>query len=186
MPGLSEFAKLLHRRTAQAWSGPAGVRRADGQLLPPPGARFRGAGQPGLLAARTVRRRFAFPVYSKSEKSKRIEFRCPDTAANPYLAVLGAADGRSRRSQEQDRSWFARPTSTSTKRAPRQLGSIKSTPGSLRGGAARRLRWTTLPARRGGFHQRPDRHLDQLQVGERAHPVNLRVTLYEFYLYFDV
>src|SRR2546426_8317742 len=27
------------------------------------------------------------PVYSRSEKSKRAEFRCPDPSANPYLAM---------------------------------------------------------------------------------------------------
>ena len=26
------------------------------------------------------------PIYSKSPKSKRIEFRCPDPSCNPYLA----------------------------------------------------------------------------------------------------
>src|SRR3989475_392769 len=37
------------------------------------------------------------PVYSRSEKSKRAEFRCPDPAANPYLAMsamLMADQGR--------------------------------------------------------------------------------------------
>jgi glutamine synthetase len=27
------------------------------------------------------------PVYSKSPKTKRIEFRCPDPSANPYCAL---------------------------------------------------------------------------------------------------
>src|ERR1700687_3762018 len=37
------------------------------------------------------------PVYSRSEKSKRIEFRCPDPSANPYLAfsamLMAGLDG---------------------------------------------------------------------------------------------
>src|SRR6202051_503970 len=37
------------------------------------------------------------PVYSRSEKSKRIEFRCPDPAANGYLAfsamLMAGLDG---------------------------------------------------------------------------------------------
>jgi glutamine synthetase len=37
------------------------------------------------------------PVYSNSPKAKRVEFRCPDPAANPYLAfaamVMAGIDG---------------------------------------------------------------------------------------------
>lgn len=37
------------------------------------------------------------PMYSKSPKAKRIEFRCPDPAANPYLAfaamLMAGLDG---------------------------------------------------------------------------------------------
>jgi glutamine synthetase len=37
------------------------------------------------------------PVYSKSPKSKRVEFRCPDPSCNPYLAfsamLMAALDG---------------------------------------------------------------------------------------------
>ena len=40
---------LLHRRPAAPRAEPAGVHQPDGELLPPPGARLRGAGQPGLL-----------------------------------------------------------------------------------------------------------------------------------------
>ena len=40
---------LLHRRPAAPRAVAAGVHQPDGELLPPPGARLRGAGQPGLL-----------------------------------------------------------------------------------------------------------------------------------------
>jgi hypothetical protein len=40
---------LVHRWPAQARTGAAGLHQPDGQLLPPPGAGLRGAGQPGLL-----------------------------------------------------------------------------------------------------------------------------------------
>ena len=42
---------LVHRRAAQATPAPSRLRRADHELLQAPGARLRGAGQPGLLAA---------------------------------------------------------------------------------------------------------------------------------------
>ena len=45
---------LLHRRPAQARAVAAGVHQPDGEQLPPPGARLRGAGQPGLLAAQPL------------------------------------------------------------------------------------------------------------------------------------
>ena len=43
------------------------------------------------------------PIYSKSPKSKRIEFRCPDPSTNPYLCFAAHAHGRARRHPEQDR-----------------------------------------------------------------------------------
>jgi glutamine synthetase len=44
------------------------------------------------------------PVYSKTPKSKRIEFRCPDPALQPLSVLCGSIDGRSRRGSQQDRS----------------------------------------------------------------------------------
>ena len=53
-----------------------------------------------VVAAYSARNRSAairIPTYSKSPKAKRIEFRCPDPAANPYLAfasmLLAGIDG---------------------------------------------------------------------------------------------
>ena len=48
------------------------------------GAGFRGARQSGLLGAEPLGRG-PHPDLLQNPKSKRIEFRCPDTAANPYL-----------------------------------------------------------------------------------------------------
>ncbi len=42
------------------------------------------------------------PMYSASPKAKRVEFRPPDPAANPYLGFLSHADGGSRRRAQQD------------------------------------------------------------------------------------
>ena len=45
---------LLHRRPAAPRAEPAGVHQPHGELLPPPGAGLRGAGQPGLLGAQPL------------------------------------------------------------------------------------------------------------------------------------
>ncbi len=44
------------------------------------------------------------PLYSKSPKSKRIEFRCPGCLLQPVPRVPGVAHGRARWDQEQDRA----------------------------------------------------------------------------------
>ena len=46
---------LLHRRPAAPRAVAARLHQPDGELLPPAGARLRGAGQPGLLGAQPLR-----------------------------------------------------------------------------------------------------------------------------------
>src|SRR5439155_26428603 len=48
---------VLHRWDPEARPGPAGLLRADDQLVPPTGAGLRSADQPDLLAAQPQRRR---------------------------------------------------------------------------------------------------------------------------------
>ena len=90
------------------------------------------------------------PMYSDSPKAKRIEFRCPDAAANPYLAfsamlmagprrdrararpgragrlrpLRGGRDGTSRRCRARSprRSTRSRPTTSSCSRAASSAG----------------------------------------------------------------
>ena len=56
------------------------------------------------------------PMYSDSPKAKRLEFRCPDAAANPYLAfsamLMAGLDGISGASTRASRA-----TTTSSRRA---------------------------------------------------------------------
>ena len=70
------------------------------------------------------------PMYSKSEKSKRIEFRCPDPSANPYLALsamlLAGLDGIESKIQPPD------PIDKDLyDLEPEEKTKVKSTPGSL-------------------------------------------------------
>ena len=44
------------------------------------------------------------PTYSENPKTRRIEYRPPDPAANPYLVLCGAAAGGAGRGAEQDRA----------------------------------------------------------------------------------
>lgn len=71
------------------------------------------------------------PMYSKSPKAKRVEFRAPDPTANPYLAfaacVMAGIDGVQNRlvpPKPLDKDLYELP--------PEQKGQIKQTPGSLR------------------------------------------------------
>lgn len=70
------------------------------------------------------------PMYSASPKSKRIEFRCPDPSANPYLAfsalMMAGLDGITNRidpGEPLDKDIYDLP--------PEELQNVPSTPGSL-------------------------------------------------------
>jgi len=71
------------------------------------------------------------PMYSKSEKAKRFEFRCPDPACNPYLAfsamLMAAIDGIQNKinpGQPLDKDIYDLPAE--------ELAKVPHTPGSLR------------------------------------------------------
>jgi len=71
------------------------------------------------------------PMYSKSEKAKRFEFRCPDASGNPYLGfsamVMAAVDGIQNKidpGQPLDKDIYDLP--------PEELAKVPTTPGTLR------------------------------------------------------
>jgi glutamine synthetase len=70
------------------------------------------------------------PLYSKSSKAKRIEYRCPDSSCNPYLAfsamLLAGLDGIKNKidpGEPIDKDIYELPAE--------EKANIKSTPGSL-------------------------------------------------------
>ena len=70
------------------------------------------------------------PAYSKSPKAKRIEFRCPDPAANPYLAfsalLMAGLDGVRNKiepAEPVDKDLYELP--------PEELAAVPQVPGSL-------------------------------------------------------
>jgi glutamine synthetase len=70
------------------------------------------------------------PMYSNNPKSKRVEFRCPDPTANPYLAfpalMMAGLDGIMNRIEPGD------PLDKDIyDMAPEELVNVPSTPGSL-------------------------------------------------------
>ena len=70
------------------------------------------------------------PLYSKSPKAKRIEFRCPDPSCNPYLAfaalLMAGLDGIANRTEPPtpvDRDLYDLP--------PEDLAKVPQVPSSL-------------------------------------------------------
>src|SRR5687767_1223507 len=70
------------------------------------------------------------PLYSKSPKAKRLEFRCPDPSCNPYLAfsamLMAGLDGIQNRiepPQPVDKDLYDLP--------PEELAAVPQVPGSL-------------------------------------------------------
>jgi glutamine synthetase len=125
------------------------------------------------------------PMYSANPKTKRVEFRCPDPACNPYLAfaamLMAGLDGILSRidpGQAIDKNLYDLP--------PVERAKIKSTPGSLdealdaleanhqfllRGDVFTRDAVETY------INYKRSREIDEIRL--RPHP-------YEFLLYYDI
>lgn len=125
------------------------------------------------------------PVYSKSPKSKRIEFRCPDPSANPYLCfaaqLMAGLDGIANRIDPGgalDKDLYDLE--------PEEAAGIKSTPGSL-GEVLDALEQDHEWLLRGDVFTADviQTWLKYKRERELA-PVNLRPVPYEFFLYFDL
>ncbi len=125
------------------------------------------------------------PVYSKSAKAKRLEFRCPDPSANPYLCfaaqLMAGLDGIQNKidpGQPIDKDLY--------ELEPEEAEKVKSTPGSLAevlDALEKDHAWLLK-----GDVFTPDviaTWITYKREKELA-PVNLRPVPYEFFLYFDL
>jgi glutamine synthetase len=125
------------------------------------------------------------PVYSKSPKAKRIEFRCPDPACNPYLAfsamMMAGVDGIKNKiepPEPMDKDLYDLP--------PEALAQVPQVPGSLEG-ALDALEADQEFLLEGGVFT-PD-VIDTWLDYKRTHEVDelrLRPHPWEFYLYYDI
>ena len=125
------------------------------------------------------------PVYSKSEKSKRVEFRTPDPACNPYLAfsalMMAGLDGIQNRIHPGD------PLDKDLyDLEPEELDDIESTPVSL-GDALDALEDDHEYLLKGDVFTEDvlDVWIDYKRENE-VDAVNMRPHPYEFFLYHDI
>ena len=125
------------------------------------------------------------PLYSKSPKAKRVEFRCPDPACNPYLAfsaiLMAGLDGVLNKTEPPDpvdKDLYDLP--------PEELALVPQVPGSLQESlAALEADHEFLQA--GGVFT--DDLIETWVEYKRIHeidPVRLRPHPWEFYLYYDI
>ena len=125
------------------------------------------------------------PLYSKSPKSKRIEFRCPDAAANPYLAfpalLMAGLDGVRNKIEPPepvDKDLYELPVE--------ELANVPQVPGSL-DAALDALETDHDFLLEGGVFTQDviDHWIDYKRVHE-VDEIRLRPTPHEFYLYYDI
>ncbi len=125
------------------------------------------------------------PVYSKSEKAKRIEFRTPDPSCNPYLAfsalLMAGLDGIQNRihpGEPLDKDLYDLE--------PEELADIESTPVSL-GDSLDALEEDHEYLLRGDVFTQDvlDTWIDYKRENE-VDAINMRPHPYEFFLYHDI
>jgi glutamine synthetase len=125
------------------------------------------------------------PIYSKSPKAKRVEFRCPDPSANPYLAfsaiVMAGIDGVLNKIEPPDpvdKDLYDLP--------PEELAMVPQVPGSLDESLAALEADHDFLTTGGVF---TDDLLDTWISYKRANEIDevrLRPHPWEFYLYYDI
>ena len=123
------------------------------------------------------------PITGNNPKAKRLEFRCPDTSGNPYLAfaamMMAGLDGIKNKIEPQapvDKDLYELP--------PDEAANIPQAPDVAVGGDRPPRGGPRIPHRGRRVHRRPDRDVDLLQAGERdpagpdpSAPVRVRAVL---------
>src|SRR5712692_677818 len=125
------------------------------------------------------------PVYSRSEKSKRAEFRCPDPAANPYLAMsamlMAGLDGIQKKltpPEPIDKDLYDLE--------PEEKAKVKSTPGTLEEVLDALEKDHEFLLKGGVFTQDLIETWLEYKRKKELDAVRLRPHPYEFALYFDI
>jgi glutamine synthetase len=124
------------------------------------------------------------PTYSANPKSKRIEFRTPDSAANPYLAfaalLLAGLDGIQSRidpGDPLDKNLYDLP--------PEELANVPSVPDSLSGAIAALEKDHDFLLKGDVFNS--DFIANWLEMKQKEYDaLRLRPHPYEFSMYYDV
>ncbi len=125
------------------------------------------------------------PMYSASEKAKRVEFRCPDPTANPYYAfaaiLMAGLDGIQSRidpGQPLDKNIYDLP--------PEEARAVPKTPGSLEAALAALEEDHEFLLKGDVFTEDVvETWIEYKRVSE-ADQIRLRPHPYEFFMYFDV
>lgn len=124
------------------------------------------------------------PMYSKSPKAKRIEFRAPDPTANPYLCfaalLMAGLDGIQSRldpGEPIDKDLYDLP--------PEEAKQVKSTPGSLQEVLEALETGHEFLLKGDVFTQDALRAYTEYKIETEVDPMRLRPHPYEFTLYYD-
>jgi glutamine synthetase len=125
------------------------------------------------------------PLYSKSPKAKRVEFRCPDPSANPYIAfaamLMAGLDGVQNRIEPPDpvdKDLYDLP--------PEELAKVPQVPSSLEAALAA-LEEDNAFLKAGGVFT--DDLIETWLSYKRIHEIDevrLRPHPWEFHLYYDI
>ena len=124
------------------------------------------------------------PMYSKSPKAKRVEFRCPDPSCNPYLAfsamLMAVIDGIQNKihpGDPLDKDIYDLP--------PEELAKVPKAPGSLDEALMNLKRSHEFLLRGDVFTADVIDTWIEYKLKKEADQVRLRPHPYEFCLYFD-
>ena len=125
------------------------------------------------------------PLYSKSPKAKRLEFRCPDPSCNPYLAfaamLMAGLDGVQNRIEPPtplDKDLYDLP--------PEELAQVPQVPGSLNESLAALAADHDFLLKGDVFTPDVIETWITYKKEREIDPVQLRPHPWEFYLYYDI
>jgi glutamine synthetase len=124
------------------------------------------------------------PTYSNSPKAKRVEFRCPDPACNPYLTfaamLMAGLDGIQNKIDPGD------PVDVDLyELSGAELANIRSVPGSLDESLAALEEDNAFLLKGGVFTEDVIANFIEYKMENEVIPSRMRPTPYEFQLYYD-